>query len=61
MNSGAITGTSYSFTLPNGTYSYTISTTDKIYESPSGSLTVNGGSVSNSVSFTKVMNMVCPL
>ena len=44
------------FTAPNGTYSYTIATTDKTYEpSPSsGSLTVNGASVSKSVSFSEV-------
>ena len=44
------------FTAPNGTYSYTIATTDKTYEpSPSsGSFTVNGGSVSKSVSFSEV-------
>ena len=47
MDSGAITGTSYSFSLANGTYSYTIATSDKTYEpSPSsGSLTVNGEGV----------------
>ncbi|MHB1648571.1 MAG: InlB B-repeat-containing protein, partial [Cuniculiplasma sp.] len=54
MNSGAITGTSYSFSLTNGTYSYTIGTTDKIYESSSGSITVNGNSISKAVSFLSV-------
>ena len=56
MDSGAITGTSYSFSLANGTYSYTIATSDKTYEpSPSsGPFTVNGASVSKSVSFSEV-------
>ena len=60
VNSGAITGTSYSFSLPNGTYSYTISTTDKIYASSlsSGTITVNGGSVSNLFTFSKVFYSV---
>ena len=42
--------------LPNGTYSYTIATTDKTYEpsQSSGSFSVNGGSVSRSVSFSEV-------
>ncbi|MEM0138982.1 MAG: hypothetical protein QW100_04615, partial [Thermoplasmatales archaeon] len=54
--SGAITGTSYSFSLPNGTYSYTIVTTDKTYEpsTSSGSFTVNGASVFESVTFSEV-------
>ena len=44
------------FTAPNGTYSYTIATTDKTYEpSPStGSFIVNAGPVSKSVSFSEV-------
>ena len=56
MDSGAITGTSYSFSLANGTYSYTIATSDKTYEpSPSsGPFTVNGAPVSKSVSFSEV-------
>ena len=55
-DSGAITGTSYSFSLTNGTYSYTIATADKTYSpSPnSGSLTVNGKAVSKSVAFSLV-------
>ncbi|WP_161939681.1 thermopsin [Picrophilus oshimae] len=45
-----------SFTEPDGTYSYTIATTNKIYSpSPfSGSFTVNGKSVSESVIFSLV-------
>ena len=56
IDSGAITGSSYSFSLNNGTYSYTIATADKTYgPSPSsGSFTVNGKSVSKSVSFSEV-------
>ena len=56
FDSGAITGSSYSFSLNNGTYSYTIATTDKTYEpSPStGSFIVNAGPVSKSVSFSEV-------
>jgi YVTN family beta-propeller protein len=54
LNSGTITGTSHSFSLINGTYSYTIGTTDKTYESSSRSLTVNGTSVSRIVSFSVV-------
>ena len=56
MDSGAITGTLYSLSLTNGTYPYTIATSDKIYEpSPSsGSFPVNGGSVSKLVSFSEV-------
>ncbi len=60
MDSGAITGTSYSFSLANGTYSYAIATSDKTYEpSPSsGSFTVNGALVSKSVSFSEVTHTV---
>ena len=56
MKSGAITGTSYSFSVTNGTYSYTIATSNKIYESTpaSGTFTVNGHTVSMSVSFSEV-------
>jgi hypothetical protein len=57
VDSGAITGSSYSVSLKNGTYSYTVATSDKIYEpSPSsGSFTVNGAPVSESVTFSKVL------
>lgn len=53
-DSGAITNTSYSFSLINGSYSYNIATTDKIYQAPPGSFTVNGASVSEPVAFSKV-------
>ena len=57
MDSGPITGSSYSFSLTNGTYSYTIATSDHIYKpSPSsGPFTVNGAPVSESVTFSKVL------
>jgi hypothetical protein len=44
------------FTKTNGTYSYKIATLDKTYEplQSSGSFTVNGSSVSKSVSFLEV-------
>ena len=57
VDSGAITGSLYSFSLTNGTYSYTIATSDKTYQpSPSsGSLTVNGAPVFEYVTFSKVL------
>ena len=56
MKSGSITGSSYSFSLTNGIYRFTIASTDKIYgPSPSyGYFYVRGNSVSKSVSFTEV-------
>lgn len=45
---------SISFTEPNGTYEYTLNTTDKLYASPGGSFTVNGGSVSKTPAFSLV-------
>ncbi|MGP6240047.1 PEGA domain-containing protein, partial [Cuniculiplasma sp. SKW4] len=55
-DSGAITGTSYSISLPNGTYTYTIATSDHEYVpvSYSGSVTVSGKSVSESITFSLV-------
>jgi len=55
-DSGAITGSSYSFSLVNGSYTYTIATSDKIYEpsQPSGSFTVSGATVSESTTFSAV-------
>ncbi|MGP6240208.1 hypothetical protein ACNF40_07345 [Cuniculiplasma sp. SKW4] len=54
MDSGAITGNTFSFSLPNGTYSYTLATENKSYEPSqiSGSFKVNGSSVINSVTFS---------
>ncbi|EQD31418.1 thermopsin precursor, partial [mine drainage metagenome] len=54
-SSGAISGTSYSVSLPNGSYSYSVSTSNKEY-SPSytNPFTVNGNTVSNPITFSKV-------
>ena len=59
-DSGSITGSSYTIKLSNGTYSYTIATMDKTYSpSPSsGTFTVNGASLSESVVFSKVTYLV---
>ena len=48
-----LTNTSYTFHVTNGSYTYNISTTDKIYEPnpSSGSLKVNGTSVSEPITF----------
>ena len=56
IDSKAITGSSYSITLINGTYSYSISTNDKTYLSsiPFGSFSINGSSVSKSIAFSEV-------
>ena len=46
MTSGPITGSSYSVPLTNGTYAYTVSTTNFSYNPPPpGRLNVNGGSL----------------
>ncbi|MHB8361951.1 MAG: thermopsin, partial [Thermoplasmataceae archaeon] len=49
--SGAITGSTYSVLLSNGTYSYNIATNNKIWHAPASSLTVNGAALPESVSF----------
>lgn len=56
MDSGPVSGTSYAFLLSNKTYSYTIATTDKTYESSafSGSFTVNGKPVLEPIEFSKL-------
>jgi hypothetical protein len=47
--------TTYSVSLPNGSYSYTISTGNKEYKpSYTGSFAVNGASVSESITFSEV-------
>ncbi|MHB8361112.1 MAG: ice-binding family protein, partial [Thermoplasmataceae archaeon] len=51
-DSGAITGSTYTFSLSNGTYAYTIGTADKIYQANGGSFTVNGKAVAEPVAFT---------
>ena len=55
QNSGIIYGISYNLTLKNGTYSYTVSTSNSQYypSANSGSFTVSGKTVSISVSFVK--------
>ena len=58
MNSGAIIGSSYSFYLTNGSYTYNISTNNKIYHADRGSFRVNGASVSEPITFSKVLYTV---
>ena len=60
MKSGPITGSSYTFSLTNGFYSYTIATSDKIYEPShfSGSIAVNGKNMSQLITFTKVTYLI---
>ncbi len=55
-NSGPISGTSYIFTLTNGTYTFTIATSNHIYRAPisSGSFRINGKPISQNISFSKV-------
>ena len=48
------TGTSISTTLANGSYTYSIGTPDKIYSAQGGSFMVNGGTVSETVTFNLV-------
>ena len=45
-------GSSYSFSLINGTYQYNIATNNKIYHANAGSFPVNGASLTESVSFS---------
>ena len=56
IDSGSITGSSYSFSLVNGSYSYTVQTVNKIYSptSSSGSFTVNGTPLSKPIAFSTV-------
>ncbi|MCL4480834.1 MAG: PEGA domain-containing protein [Candidatus Thermoplasmatota archaeon] len=55
-SSETLTFASYDIYLPNGTYSYTVAAYNKTYAPtpPSGSFTVNGSAVSQSVTFTEV-------
>ena len=54
MKSGAITTSTYSFSVTNGSVSYTISgTSGYSANKTSGSITVNGSNISISVKFTK--------
>ncbi|MEM4067727.1 MAG: hypothetical protein QXV17_12800 [Candidatus Micrarchaeaceae archaeon] len=53
MDSGAITESSYSFFLTNGTYSYSIGSVSGYTASPSsGSLTVSGNNITKVITFT---------
>lgn len=45
-------GTMISFSLPNGTYLYTVATANKTYIALGGIVTVDGGSVAESVTFS---------
>jgi hypothetical protein len=57
--SGAISGTSYTVYLSNGSYSYAISTVDKVYGALyNGSFTVNGSLGMVKVTFSKVLYSV---
>ncbi|MEM0134271.1 MAG: S53 family peptidase [Thermoplasmatales archaeon] len=53
MHSGPITGSSYSFSLSNGTYSFTIATRNNLYRPSqySGIFTINGQQLSESITF----------
>ncbi len=55
-DSGALTGTTYSVNLTNGTFVYTIQTNNKLYEpsTSSGSLMINGSAVTKSITFFQV-------
>ena len=53
-DSGTITGSTYTVSLLNGTYAYTIGTADKIYSTNGGSFTVNGKTVAEPVAFAAV-------
>ena len=60
MDSGPITGSSYSFNLTNGSYSFSVASANKIYAPnlTSGSFTVNGSSLSKSITFSEVLYSV---
>jgi hypothetical protein len=52
VDSGAIKGSSYTFSLANGTYSYTTSNVSGYsVSSSSGSITINGSSISISITY----------
>ena len=55
MKSGAISGTSYTFNLPNGTYSYTLGNlTGYSISSSSTSISVNGNNLSKTITFSAI-------
>ncbi|MCL5731661.1 MAG: hypothetical protein M1605_06095, partial [Candidatus Thermoplasmatota archaeon] len=61
VDSGAITSSSYSFSLTNGTYSYTISNVSGYSVSTSsGSISLNGASVSRTVTFAPIKKSSSP-
>ncbi len=55
-SSGGIISSSYEVNLSNGTYSYEIATSNKIYAPlhPSGIIVVNGSEVSNAIAFYEI-------
>jgi hypothetical protein len=55
---GPVASTSFTANLSNGSYSYYIATSDKIYKSPGGSFSVSGSSVYQAVTFTEVEYVV---
>ncbi len=59
-SSGPINGSSYAFSLFNGSYQFTISAADKVYRpsTSSGSFSVNGTLLTESINFLKVKYMV---
>jgi hypothetical protein len=58
--SGAISGSSYILSLTNGSYTYTIASANKIYAPnlTAGSFTVNGSTLSESITFSEVLYSV---
>ena len=61
MKSGKIIDSSYTFSVLNGTYNYTIATSNTSYHAKSGSFNETGfltGS-SNNITYKKIRNLVC--
>jgi hypothetical protein len=60
-DSGAISGTSYSFSLTNGSYTYTIGKISGYnISTSSGSVTINGRNLSQSITFSSVPSTTPP-
>lgn len=53
-SSGPISGSSYEVLLPNGSYAYSISSSNRIFSAPSGPLNVNGQQSSVKVLFSEL-------
>ena len=53
MKSGAISVSSYSFSMANGSYTYTIATTSKTYHANGGSVNVDGSPIFSIVVFSE--------